>query len=149
MLNHLACMYYRPQTKSAKVTFLHLSVSHSVHRGDMGGKGGMHGSGACMVWGMCGRGHAWRGGMHDWGCMAGGMCGRGHAWQGGMHGRGHVWQGACMAGHTCPPADTTRYSQWAGGTHSTGMHSCLDLILSSVLVKRLIPAWGLHPKRLY
>ena len=25
--------YYRPQTKFAKVMFLHLSVSHSVHRG--------------------------------------------------------------------------------------------------------------------
>ena len=25
--------FYRPQTKFAKVTFLHLSVSHSVHRG--------------------------------------------------------------------------------------------------------------------
>ena len=27
--------YYRPQTKFAKVMFLHLSVSHSVHRGDL------------------------------------------------------------------------------------------------------------------
>ena len=27
--------YYRPQTKFAKVTFLYLSVSHSVHRGSV------------------------------------------------------------------------------------------------------------------
>ena len=27
--------YYRPQTKFAKVMFLHLSVSHSVHRGGL------------------------------------------------------------------------------------------------------------------
>ena len=59
---------YRPQTKFAKVMFLHRSVSHSVHR-----------EGACVG----------RGGMHGWGgvCMAGGMCGRGRgrAWQGGVH----------------------------------------------------------------
>ena len=30
--------YYRPQKKFAKVMFLHLSVSHSVHRG----RGGLH-----------------------------------------------------------------------------------------------------------
>ena len=29
----LLCLFYRPQTKFAKVMFLHLSVSHSVHRG--------------------------------------------------------------------------------------------------------------------
>ena len=33
-------LYYRPQTKFAKVMFLHLSVSHSVHGG------GLHGGGA-------------------------------------------------------------------------------------------------------
>ena len=39
-------IYYRPQTKFAKVMFLQLSVSHSVHRrggGMRGGRGGMHG----------------------------------------------------------------------------------------------------------
>ena len=64
--------------------FLHLSVSHSVHRG------------RCVWQGACvAGGHAWQRA-----CMAGG-----HAWQGGMHGRGvcmaggHVWQGgACMVG---------------------------------------------------
>ena len=65
-------------------------------------------------------GRAWQG-M----CMAGGMCGGGHAWQGGMRDRG-----ACVVGGACvprmpPSADTTGYCQWAGGTHPTGMHSCL------------------------
>ena len=27
-----------------------------------------------------------------------------------------------------PPADTTRYGQWAGGTHPTGMQSCLFFV---------------------
>ena len=76
-----------------------------------------------------------------WACVAGGMCGRGHAWQGGMHGRGvcmaggHVWQGMCMAGGlggACPLTDTTRYSQWAGSTHPTGMYSCICWILDSI-----------------
>ena len=39
-----------------------------------------------MVGGMCGRWHAWWGGVGV--CMAGGMCCRGgHAWQGGVCGR--------------------------------------------------------------
>ena len=50
--------------------FLHLSVSHSVHRGACVA-GGMCGGGACVVGGMHSRG------MHGRGaCMAGGMCGR-------------------------------------------------------------------------
>ena len=32
-LKFILCFYYRPQTKFAKVIFLHVSVSHSVHRG--------------------------------------------------------------------------------------------------------------------
>ena len=49
----LLLVYYRPQTKFAKVMFLHLSVSHSVHGGGCmaGGvcvMGGMRGRGACM-----------------------------------------------------------------------------------------------------
>ena len=67
--------------------------------------------------------HAWQGDMHGKGvhdrgcmrcgggaCMPGGMCDGGHVWHGGMHGRG-----ACVAGKTIA----------AGGTHPTGMHSCL------------------------
>ena len=106
------------------------SVCQEFCPGGHAWKGGMCGRGACMVGGMCGSGRAWWGGMcgrgvHGRGaCMAGrGMHGReGHAWQGAcmagsMHGRGCAWQGACVA-------DTTRYSQWAGSTHPTGMHSC-------------------------
>ena len=97
--------------------FLHLSVSHSVHRG--GGRAwqeGMHGGWACMVGGVRSRG---------------GMCGRGACMVGGVCGRG--W--ACMAGGACvvggvhamhAPSHTLRdtVGQCAGGTHPTGMHSC-------------------------
>ena len=66
-----SCHIYRPQTKFAKVMFLHVSVSHSVH------------GGACVVTGL-GGGRAWLlGGMHG--------CG-GHVWLwGGMRG--------CRGGH--------------------------------------------------
>ena len=81
--------------------FLHVSVSHSVHRGACvaaGGHawlwGGMHScQGVCMVgggmhgWGACmvAEGHVWLlGGVHGWGGMHGcwGMCMvvGGHAW---------------------------------------------------------------------
>ena len=97
------CHFYRPQTKFAKVMFLHLSVSHSVH------------GGACVV----------VGGM----CMAGG--GR-HAWW------GVCMVGVCMAGgHACHthPLPTLRdtVGQCAGGTHPTGMHSCLKKWLWFIL----------------
>ena len=122
-------IHYRAQTKFAKVMFLHLSVSHSVHKGGAcvadGGhawQGGMHGRGACVVGGAC---VAVGGGMHGRGvCMVGvcvhgwgGMCGRGACvvvgWVyvvggmrgGGMCGWGHAWWGVCMA---------------AGGMHGRG-----------------------------
>ena len=58
--------------------------------------------------------------------MAGGMCGRGACMarracvaRGGVHGKGGMWgKGACVAGEMATAAD---------GTHSTGMHSCLNL----------------------
>ena len=84
-----AVRFYRPLTKFAKVMFLHLSVSHSVHRG------------VCVVAG----GHAWlqggafmvARGMH--GCQ--GACMVGGAWLGGMHGcregeQVSLWGGTCM-----------------------------------------------------
>ena len=87
-------------------------VKNSVHRG----RGACVAGGACIAGGACmAGGHAWLGGyVWQGACMVGG-----HAWQGGMHGRG-----ACMAGEGVCMADTTRYGQWAGGTHPTGMHSC-------------------------
>ena len=92
----IADHFYRPQTKFTKLMFLHLSVSHSVHRGACvagGGhawQGGNVWQGACMAGGMHDRGHAW-GWRHAW---QGGMCDRGACMAGGMHGSGgHVWQG--------------------------------------------------------
>ena len=80
---------------------------HSVHRG-----------GTCLA----GEGHAWQGGMHGRGCTwQGGMHGREHAWRRGVRGRG----GACVAGETATVAD---------GTHPTGMHSCLVLIIFSLIL---------------
>ena len=83
---------YRPQRSCGKVMFSQATgVCDSVHRGAMCGRG------VCVVGGMHGRGHVWRGACVAVGsCMAGG----GHAWQGGMHGRGHVWQGA-VQGRVC------------------------------------------------
>ena len=73
---HFSIRYscYRPQTKFAKVMFLHLSVSHPVHRGSC-----MEGQGVCMAGGMCGRGAC----MAGEACMVGVVC-----VMGGMHGRG-------------------------------------------------------------
>ena len=86
----------------------------SVYSGGAWMAGGMHGRVACMVGACIVGGHVW------WGaCMAGG-----HAWQGtcmtgGMHGGG-----ACVV-------DTMRYGQCVGGTHLTGMHSCLHSVKRS------------------
>ena len=56
-----------------------------------------------------------------------------HSVQGGcMRGRGHAWHARR------PPADTTRYGQWVGGTHPTAMHSCSyyfgNLLVSTYVV---------------
>ena len=48
--------------------------------------------------------------------------GWGYAWQGGAcMSLGHVWQGACVAGETATAV---------GGTHPTGMHSCIYSIFT-------------------
>ena len=46
---------------------------------------------------------------------------------------GHVWQGGGMYGkrgrhawYACPPLLRDTAGQCAGGTHPTGMHSCID-----------------------
>ena len=77
--------------------------------------------------GVHGWGHAWQGAY-----VVGGMHGRGCAWQGGMRGRGMCGRGdvcgrgACVAGETATAAD---------GTHPTGMHSCSQLFLRSLITK--------------
>ena len=101
--------------------------------------------GACVV-NLLG-GHAW---FYSWGHVWFYSWGHvwfysgGHVWfyLGGMRGfmwgacvvlfggcmvlfRGHAWfysGGACVVFSVF--SDTMRYSQWAGGTHPTGMHSC-------------------------
>ena len=83
---------------------------------------GVHGGGNTW-WGVCmvGR-HMWWGHAWEGACMAGGIHG----------GEAYVVRacvvGACMGGgcawHAHPPPDTTRYGQWAGSAHPTGMHSC-------------------------
>ena len=82
----------------------------------------------------------------------------GRAWQssvggrGSVHGGGHVWWRVCVteghAWHASPPADTTRYGQWAGSTHPTGMQSCcaeFSTILNYTYAKRVIRGYGLAP----
>ena len=78
--------FYRPQTKFAKVMFLHLSVSHSVH-----------GGGGCLV-------------------------------------LGGLVPGEVPGGDPHPP----RMATAAGGTHPTGMLSCLNGI-SPVCCAFLLP----------
>ena len=109
---------YRPQTKITKVMFSQVSVCP---------RGGSRG--ACMA-GEC----AWRGSCGRGACVAGG-----HVWQGGMCGRGGIRGrvGAYMA-------DTTRYGQWAGGTHPTGMHSCY-FIQSQAAGTQKLWAWAPTP----
>ena len=118
-------------------------VCHSVHRGGMRGcsrgscvvaprgvhgcsQGGMHGCSGGHAWLLPG-GHVWLlpGGV----CMAkGGMHGEGgHVWRrGGVCGEGGAWQGGVHGMH--PPA-RDKAGHCAGGTHPTGMHSCLPIIL--------------------
>ena len=72
-------------------------------------------------------------------CPRGGMCGKHaprHTCPPGMHAPGHAHPlGACMPPgmHTSqartPQPGTTRCAKQAGGTHPTGMHSCLMIKL--------------------
>ena len=80
--------FYRPQTKFAEVTFLHVSLCPQW------GGGGV----ACVAGGVCmAAGHAWQGVCMAGGghlCMAGGLC-----VAGGVHGS----RGMCGVG-TCVPS---------------------------------------------
>ena len=109
-------------------------VCHSVHRG---GDAWLLQRG--HAWLLLG-GHVWLLGGRAW-LLPGGACvvaprgacmvapgGACVVAPGGMYG----WsRGACMvAGGACMGYDDTqRYGQWAGGTHPTGMHSCLHITL--------------------
>ena len=102
--------------------FLRLSVSHSVHRG--GGGEGVGGVGYLSIHCM------WYPNMPSRGSAPGGSTSRGVC----SRGRGVCSQGGCLvlegAAYRAPP-------QWqkttvAGGTHPTGMHSCLNYRLHDV-----------------
>ena len=126
-------IFYRPQTKFAKAMFLQVSVCPH-----WGGAYVVLFGGACVVlFGGCAwfylGGHMWfySGGVHGFIRGACAVLFGGHAWfySGGMRGFiqgdmcGFIWGGACMVFSVF--SDTIRYGQWAGGTHPTGMHSCL------------------------
>ena len=125
-----------------------LPGGHAWLPGGVHGSGGMRGCpGACVVAGgvafMVAGGHVWlpRGacvvaGGHVWlprgaWVVAWGVCvvargacvvAGGPVWL--LGGPAWLW-GVCMAGgHAW---DTTRYGQWTGDTHPTGMHSCLKV----------------------
>ena len=127
---------YRPQRSWGKVIFSEACVNNSVHGGErawLHRGGGMHG----FIWGACVvlfGGHAWfyLGGVR--GFIWGGM--HGFIW-GGMRGfiRGHAWfyWGVCMVFSVF--SDTMRYGQWAGGTHPTGMHSCL--LINFIILRKI------------
>ena len=104
---------YRPQF--AKVMFLHLSVSHSVHRGPgRGGGAWSGGGGGYLVPGVPGpRGVPGLG----WGVPGPGVPG-----PGGVPGSG----GCLVPGWDL--VETPRTATIAGGTHPTGIHSCLSFI---------------------
>ena len=119
--------YYRPQTKFAKVVFLQVCLSTG------GGVAHMPTRYACPL------------GTH---APYGDTCPPPrHAQPLGMHALpplgthvppplGMHTPGACthpLGMHPPPPADTMRCGQWAGGTHPTGMHSCLLCIASPIL----------------
>ena len=107
--------YYRPQTKFAKVMFLHLSVSHSVH------KGGIQAHTQGGSWGVSRpipRGEV--GGVSR-------PTPRGEVgWSG---------QGGLQA-HTRGSDGSQQAATAAGGTHPTGMHSCFILIFCRLCWRR-------------
>ena len=124
-----------------KVIFLHLFVilfTGGVHAGP----GGVH-WGVCM-WGV----HRWM--RVYWGVLVAG----GHAWlgvcvAGGVHG-----QGGCAC-HPRPPPEPPgliprdMVSQWAGGMHPTGMHSCFFIKLNDLFLFQWQPCEILCLQRKY
>ena len=129
--------FYRPQTKFAKVMFLHLSVSYSVHRGypsmPCRSPGGVYPSMPCRF-----------PGPHPIGSLRGlargvsrptpkgelegsGQRGLQAHTQGGL--QAHTWGVSRPTPRGCIPACTQadsplRLTATTGGTHPTGMHPC-------------------------
>ena len=138
-----ALNFYRPQTKFAKVMFLHVSVSDSVHRG-----GGIP---ACLVAGLQG---GWYPSMPcrfpgphpggSWGVWPGGWRGlqahtQGGSWGGWPRGptpRGvyRPTPGGCVSHHALRQSPTPRRLLLRGGTHPTGMYSFLWYIHSNLFI---------------
>ena len=107
---------YRPQTKFVKVMFLHLSVSHSVHGG-----GGV----VCLV---------------PVGCLVPeGVCSGGVP----APGEGGSAPGGCLVLGGVPGGDPLGTATAAGGTHPTGMHSCLQYFCTRL---HFFPHFGLFAK---
>ena len=100
--------------------FLHLSVSHSVHMG----VGNLH-PGGLHPWGSASMGVYL---LHNFRKLANVIGSisevRTHYLIGGSASSEGLHPGSAFRGQT-PPSDTTVYGQRAGGTHPTGMHSCL------------------------
>ena len=94
-------------------TCLSFCSQGGVHgeRGVVHGEGGVRGEGGGVhgKWGAC---------VAKWGAcvVKGGMCGRGCLWW--VAGGGHAW-------YAPSPILRDTVDQCAGGTHPTGMHSCL------------------------
>ena len=95
---------YRPQRSCGKVIFSQTCVKNCVHEGEA-----CVVRGACMAGGVHGRGVCVAGG-----CAAGGVCIAGGVWWGVCMARGHAWQEKTVIA--------------VGGTHPTGMHSCIMLL---------------------
>ena len=108
----------------------------SVHRGGVWSRG-------CLVQGA---GGVWSKG---WGCLVLG----GGVWSRGVPGPGGVWsQGGCLVlgkgglvpGGWVSGGDPPRTATAAGGTHPTGMHSCLKLKCFNILLQISAPQERLY-----
>ena len=100
--------YYRPQTKFAKVMFLHVSVSHSVHGG------GVVSQHALQVTGGVYPSMLYRfPGPHPRGKLRG-LAG----------GVSRPTPGGCESQHALRQTPPHLTATTAGGSHPTGMHSC-------------------------
>ena len=121
--------YYRPQTKFAKVMFLHVSVrpqGGSGPRGSLvpgrvpapGVSGPREGTCSRGVWSQEGSGPT-SGGSGPGGVLVPRGCLLQRVWS-----RGGVWR---------PPSGTLTV---AGGTHPTGMHSCSEILLEGCYYDR-------------